>query len=104
MYAASEQAEASNRENGSQGFPQARNALHQQKGKRKEENAKVRPAVPTLKYEPLPELLGLLHEVAPLLTTPRGCCHAAFVPSHIPLFHAGCPSCWRAKERQACIW
>ena len=41
-YAAGEQAEALNRENGSQGLQQGRNALTQQKGKRKEENAKVR--------------------------------------------------------------
>ena len=40
-YAADEQAEALNRENGSQGFQQGRIALTQQKGKRKEENAKV---------------------------------------------------------------
>ena len=42
-HAAGEQAEALIRENGSQGFQLGRNALTQQKGKRKEENAKVRP-------------------------------------------------------------
>jgi hypothetical protein len=46
MYAPSQQAEALNRENGSQGFSQAEIALPQQKGKRKEDNAKVRPVVP----------------------------------------------------------
>ena len=42
QYAAGEQAEALHRENSSQGFQQGRMAFTQQKGKRKEENVKVR--------------------------------------------------------------
>ncbi len=49
-YTAGEQAEALNRENGSQGFQQGRNALTQQKGKRKEDNAKVRPRTSPVIY------------------------------------------------------
>ncbi len=49
-YTAGEQAEALNRENGSQGLQQGRNAPTQQKGKRKEENAKVRPRTSQVLY------------------------------------------------------
>jgi len=50
-YTASEQAEALNRENGGEGFLQGRNAFPQQKGKRKEDNGKVRPAFRTVEYK-----------------------------------------------------
>ena len=49
--AVGEQAEALNRENGSQGLQQGRNAPTQQKGKRKEENAKVRYGYSPEKYQ-----------------------------------------------------
>lgn len=102
-YTPSEQDEAVSRENGSQGFSQGRNALPQQKGKRKEDNAKVWPETLLRNiYARLGLCVGCLR--VQLCSQQHVAMAMLLLSPHIDLCHAGRPGCRRPQKGKTCIW